>query len=181
MPATAETPTFLGQEIPMVKCGINKLYLLTILLFLGPYVWILERVITTSEPTTIGTILAPTLLFILPIYAALFQVKTLKIEGGLMTVFYPFRLWTKSFDLRELEKWKYRKTTKTLRFEIYWKSRYVTIKFKDKSWLTILFSLGLTNFDELLDYLNERHKELRTFSRELSFKDTWIKTNASQQ
>jgi hypothetical protein len=78
-----------------------------------------------------------------------------------MTVFYPFRLWTKTFDLKELEKWKYRKTTKTIRLQIYFKSRYLTIKFKDKSWLTILFSFGLTNFDGLLDYLNERHKELR--------------------
>ena len=146
----------------MIKCGINKILLLTTLLFLGLYVWFLGRMLTASGSITIGTIVAPTLIFILPIYVALFQVKTLKIKDGLLTVFYPFRLWTKTYKLDNLEKWKYRKTTKTLRFEIYWRSRYMTVKFKDKSWLTVLFSLGLTNFDDLLDYFNERHKELRT-------------------
>jgi len=146
----------------MIKCGINKLYLSTIFLFLGLYIWILVRVLATNASATVGTMLAPTVLFILPIYAALFQVKTLKIKDGLMTVFYPFRLWTNTLHLEELEKWKYRKTTKTIRFQIYFESRYVTIKFKNKSWLIILFSFGLTNFDELLAYLNERHKESRS-------------------
>lgn len=146
----------------MINCGIRKILLLTTLLFLGLYVWFLGRLVTTSETIHIGTIVAPTLIFIFPIYIALFQVKTLKIKDGLLTVYYPFRIWSNTYDLRDLEKWKYRKTTMTLKFEIYFRSRYITIKFKDKSWLIVLFSWGLTNFDELLDYFNERHKELRT-------------------
>ena len=145
----------------MIKCGIRKSYLLTILLFLGPYLWIIEHIISkgTIKP---GAIIAVTLIFTLPIYGALFQVKTIEIKNGLITVFYPFRLWTKKYKLNDIEAWKYRKMTKTIRFDVYFRSRYIILKFKRCGLISFCFSLGLTNFDELLTYLNERHKDTRT-------------------
>jgi hypothetical protein len=145
----------------MIKCGIRKLYLLTVLLVLGPYLWTLGHMISNGTVKT-GELFGLTLIFIFPIYLALFQVKTIEIKDGLITIFYPFRLWTKSYKLDEIERWKYRKTTKTFRFEAYFRSRYVVLKFKGSVWLTALFSVGLTNFDALLNFLNEKHKDRRT-------------------
>ena len=145
----------------MIKCGVKKVYLFIILLFLGLYFWaMLHGYMTgTLKP---GVVIVLTAIFSWSIYAALFQVKTVKIKDGLLTIFYPFRLWTKTYNLDTLEAWKYRKKTKTVRFEVYFRSRYVLLKFKHNVLLTVLFSLGLTNFDKLLEYLNEKHKDTRT-------------------
>lgn len=146
---------------PMIRCGINGILLLATLLFLGVYVWFLGQVLAKNGTISMGSFGVLTVLFSVPIYVALFQVKTIKIKDGLLTIFYPFRLWRKTYELSELEKWKYRKTSKVLRCL---NSRFVTIRFRGKMWLTVFYSWGLTNFDDLLGYFNEHHKELRANS-----------------
>jgi hypothetical protein len=146
----------------MIKCEINKIWLLIILLFIWPYVWLIGHIVEKGIKPDTGAMVFLTILVSVPIYALLFQVKTIRVSDKVVTIFYRFRLWTKNYSWGDLEKWNYRKTTKTLRFEFYWKSKYVTLKFKNNSGRTILFSLALTNFDSLLKYLNEGYKELRT-------------------
>lgn len=145
----------------MIKCGIRKLYLFTILLVVGLYLWAIGHTITAGTFRS-GTIIILTMIFLFPIYLALFQVKTVQIKNGLITIFYPFRLWKKTYNLDQIHSWKYRKKTKAIRFQVYFRSRYLILKFENNLLLTFLFSLGLTNFDKLLDYLNERHKDRRT-------------------
>ncbi len=146
----------------MINCGINKVWLLVIFLFIGPYIWLLGQIINRTGQVDLAAIGLLTFIFTIPIYTLLFQVKTIRVRDNILTIFYPFRLWTRNYNLKDLEKWNYRKTTKAIRFQLYLKSRYVTLKFRDNFGWTILFSLGLTNFDDLLKYLNEGHKELRT-------------------
>lgn len=146
----------------MIKCGINKLYLLLIVGLLALYLWFLAHGIINKNSLEAGILVFPTLIFTVPIYFALFQIKTVKIDNGQLIIFYPFRFWTNVYQLSDLDKWKYKKTTKVIRLELFLKSRYVIIKFKDSPWLTVLFSLTLTNFDGVLDYLNHHHKNSRS-------------------
>jgi len=148
----------------MIQCGVNRIWLVVSWILPGLYVVVLFRILMSGDGWSFGQVTALTVLFAFPIYLALFQVKTIKIENGQMKVFYPFRMWTVQYELGNLENWKYRKTTKVTRFEFYLRSRYVVMKFKDSSWMVVLFSLWLTNFDDLLAYLNERHKDARNKS-----------------